>query len=227
MKDANTNVSAIEKSLIIMSVFSVEKPFLSLKEIIARVGFNPSTTHRILQTLLDYGYVARTNDKNYCIGTTPLSLSVIYQKTNHLMQITPIVDHIRNACGETASFFIEQNNRRICLYRAHSHDMIRHNIDVGTRLELNRGASGRIILSYGQRRNDKSGYFKNIRDKGYYLSVNEHNPDLFAISKPVLSNSDKFIGALTISGPISRFTEDKKHKFLHLLEDQIKQINIP
>lgn len=220
-------ISAIEKSLIILSTFSIDRPSLSLKEICNMVGFNTSTTYRILHTLMEYGYVIRTADKNYCVGTTPLSLSVIYQKTNHLTQISPIVDHIRDMCDETASFFIEQESSRICLYRAHSRDMIRHNIDVGTKLELNRGASGRIILAYGQRRNDKSGFFKNIRDKGYYVSVNEHNASLFAISKPILSDSGRFVGALTISGPISRFNEERKQYFLDLLTEQIARIDIP
>ncbi len=220
-------VTAIEKTLLILSIFTMEKPSLSLKEICDQVGFNASTTYRILQTLSEYGYVIRTANKNYCIGTTPLSLSAIYQKTNQLTQISPVVDHIRDVCNETSSFFIQQDNDRICLYRAHSHDMIRHNIDVGTQLELNRGASGRVILAYGRRMQDKSGFFKNIRDKGYYLSINEHNAALFAISKPILSESGQFIGALTISGPISRFNEERKQSFLDLLTQQIEQIRIP
>ncbi|WP_225879809.1 hypothetical protein [Abyssogena phaseoliformis symbiont] len=73
-----------------------------------------------MQTLADYGYVVRTVDKNYCIGTQPLFLSAIYKNTNNLAQIRPIVDGIRDACDETASFFIEEDNHCICLYRAHS-----------------------------------------------------------------------------------------------------------
>lgn len=219
-------VTAIEKSLIILSIFTMDRPSLSLKEICDQVGFNASTTYRILHTLSEYGYIIRTADKNYCIGTTPLSLSAIYQKTNQLTQISPVVDNIRDMCNETASFFIQQDNDRICLYRAHSRDMIRHNIDVGTQLELNRGASGRVILAYGRRLQDKSGFFKNIRDKGYYLSINEHNAALFAVSKPILSKGGQLIGALTISGPISRFNEERKQYFLDLLTEQIEQVKI-
>ena len=104
--------------------------------------------------------------------------------------------------------------------------MIRHNIDVGTQLELNRGASGRVILAYGRRLQDKSGFFKNIRDKGYYLSINEHNAALFAVSKPILSQGGQLIGALTISGPISRFNEERKQYFLDLLTEQIGLVKI-
>jgi DNA-binding IclR family transcriptional regulator len=226
-KITNKKMTAIEKSLYILSIFSMDKPMLSLKEICTRVKFNPSTTYRILQTLADYGYVVRTADKNYCIGTQPLFLSAIYKNTNHLTQIRPIVDGIRNACDETTSFFIEEDDHRICLYRAHSFDKIRHNIDQGTRLELNRGASGRIILAYGQRKNDSSGFFKNIRDKGYYVSVNEHNISLFAISIPVVADNGHFVGALTVSGPISRFSDIRQKALLSLLTKYVRDIHIP
>ncbi len=92
-------MTVIEKSL---SIFSIDKSMLSLKEIYTRVEFNPSTTYRILQTLADYGYVVRTVDKNYCIGTQVF----IFKNVNHLIQIRAIVDGIRDACcDEMASFF--------------------------------------------------------------------------------------------------------------------------
>jgi len=129
--------------------------------------------------------------------------------------------------GETASFFVEEEDKRICLYRAHSRDEIRHNIEQGSRLELNQGASGRIILAYGKRKNDKQGFYKDIRDKGYYLSINEHNAALFALAVPVVSNSDKFVGAIVVSGPISRFDDKQKITLLNLLIDQLKNIVMP
>jgi DNA-binding IclR family transcriptional regulator len=116
---------------------------------------------------------------------------------------------------------------RICLYRAHSRDEIRHNIEQGSRLELNRGASGRIILAFGKRKNDKQGFYKDIRDKGYYLSINEHNAALFALAVPVISNSNKFVGAIVVSGPISRFDDDQKSILLQLLNDQLQNIVMP
>ena len=129
--------------------------------------------------------------------------------------------------GGQISFFVEEDDNRICLYRAHSRDEIRHNIEQGSRLELNRGASGRIILAYGKRQKDKKGFYKDIRDQGYYLSINEHNASLFALAVPVLSNSDKFVGAIVVSGPISRFDDQQKISLLKLLHDQLDNIVMP
>ena len=219
--------NAIEKCLQILSIFSIEKAQFSLKEISESLGFNLSTTYRILTTLENYGYVVRLRDKQYTIGTQVLYLSAIYTHSNHLDQIRPIVDSIRDISGETASFFIEEDSMRICLYRAHSRDEIRHNIEQGSRLKLNRGASGRIILAYGKRSRDKSGFYKDIRDKGVFLSIDENNASLFAIAVPVLSSTSKFVGALVVSGPVNRFSNTQKDTLIKLLKSQLKNISIP
>ena len=226
-RSIDKSYNAIQKCLQILSIFSLDKAQFSIKEICEQLNFNLSTTYRILQTLEEYGYVSRLKNKEYVVGTQALYLSAIYTQSNHLEQIRPIVDRIRDMSGETASFFVEEEDKRICLYRAHSRDEIRHNIEQGSRLELNQGASGRIILAYGKRKNDKQGFYKDIRDKGYYLSINEHNAALFALAVPVVSNSDKFVGAIVVSGPISRFDDEKKETHLNLLKDQLKNIVMP
>ena len=226
-RSIDKNYNAIEKCLQILSMFSLDKSQFSIKEICDKLNYNVSTAYRILSTLEDYGYVSRLKNKEYVVGTQALYLSAIYTQSNHLEQIRPIIDRIRDISDETASFFVEEDNMRICLYRAHSRDEIRHNIEQGSRLELNRGASGRIILAFGKRKSDKQGFYKDIRDKGYYLSVNEHNAALFALAVPVISNSNKFVGAIVVSGPISRFDDVQKLNLLSLLKDQLQNIVMP
>jgi DNA-binding IclR family transcriptional regulator len=227
LRSLDKKYNAIEKCLQILSLFSLDKTQFSINEICEKLDFNISTTYRILSTLEEYGYVSRLKSKDYVVGTQALYLSAIYTQSNHLEQIRPIVDVIRDISGETASFFVEEDSMRICLYRAHSRDEIRHNIEQGSRLELNRGASGRIILAYGKRKNDKTGFYKEIRDAGYYLSIHEHNPSLFAIAIPVISKSNIFVGAIVASGPISRFNENKKRLLLNILRSNLRKIVIP
>ena len=227
LRSLDKKYNAIEKCLQILSLFSLDKTQFSINEICEKLDFNISTTYRILSTLEEYGYVSRLKNKDYVVGTQALYLSAIYTQSNHLEQIRPIVDTIRDISGETASFFVEEDSMRICLYRAHSRDEIRHNIEQGSRLELNRGASGRIILAYGKRKNDKTGFYKEIRDAGYYLSIHEHNSSLFAIAIPVLSKSNIFVGAIVASGPISRFNENKKRLLLNILRSNLTKIVIP
>ena len=227
LRSLDKKYNAIEKCLQILSVFSLDKTQFNINEICEKLVFNISTTYRILCSLEKYGYVSRLKNKDYVVGTQALYLSAIYTQSNHLEQIRPIVDEIRDISGETASFFVEEDSMRICLYRAHSRDEIRHNIEQGSRLELNRGASGRIILAYGKRKNDQTGFYKEIRDAGYYLSIREHNASLFALAVPVISSSSKFVGAIVVSGPISRFNDKQKIFLLKLLRSQLNNIVMP
>jgi len=227
LRSLDKKYNAIEKCLQILSLFSLDKTQFSITEICEKLDFNVSTTYRILSTLEEYGYVSRLKSKDYVVGTQALYLSAIYTQSNHLEQIRPIIDAIRDISGETASFFVEEDSMRICLYRAHSRDEIRHNIEQGSRLELNRGASGRIILAYGKRKNDKTGFYKEIRDAGYYLAIHEHNSSLFALAVPVISSSSKFVGAIVVSGPISRFNDKQMIFLLKLLRSQLDNIVVP
>ena len=129
-RSIDKNYNAIEKCLQILSMYSLDKTQFSIKEICTQLNFNVSTAYRILCTLEEYGYVSRLKNKDYVIGTQALYLSAIYTQSNHLEQIRPIVDRIRDISGETSSFFVEEDDNRICLYRAHSRDEIRHNIEL-------------------------------------------------------------------------------------------------
>ncbi|WP_225879810.1 IclR family transcriptional regulator domain-containing protein [Abyssogena phaseoliformis symbiont] len=82
-------------------------------------------------------------------------------------------------------------------------------------------------MAYGQRKNNPNGFFKNIRDKGYYVSVNEHNISLFAISIPVIADNGHFVGALTVSRPISRFSDIRQKELLSLLTKYVRNIHMP
>jgi|TARA_B100000929_G_C15406779_1_gene386573 IclR family KDG regulon transcriptional repressor len=77
-KNIETNkYTAVEKCLLILSWFSKDCPSMSLNEITEKTKFNITTTYRILQTLIKFGYIARTNDRKYCIGTKPVYLNAI------------------------------------------------------------------------------------------------------------------------------------------------------
>ena len=217
-------LTSIEKCLQILSSFSLDQSELSLKDICKKYQFNTSTTYRILTQLEEFGYVSRLKNKEYMVGTQAIYLNAVYTLNNHLEQIRPILDSIRDISGQTASFFIEEDNHCICLYRAHSNNQKHHTLEQGSRLKLTQGASGQVILAYGRRRNDKNGLYKEIRDQGHYLSTNTHNKSLFALAVPVISNSDKFVGSIVVSGPKDRFSIEQKDSLLGLLENQLKSV---
>ena len=158
------------------------------------------------------------------IGTQAIYLNAIYTHSNHLEQLRPIIDKIRDISSHTASFFIEEDSHSICLYRAHSNIQNHHTLEQGSRLRLTQGASGQVILAYGRRSGDKYGLYKDIKDQGYCLSTNTHNKTLFALAVPVISSSDKFVGSIVVSGPKDNFDECQKKSLIDLLKNQLKGV---
>ena len=219
-----TSLNSIEQCFQILSTFSLDQSQFSIKDICKKYQFNNSSFYRILCHLDEFVYVSRLKNKEYMVGTQAIYLNAIYTHSKHLEQLRPIIDKIRDISAHTASFFIEEDNHCICLYRAHSNNQKHHTLEQGSRLKLTQGASGKVILAYGRRRNDKNGLYKEIRDQGHYLSTNTHNKALFALAVPVISNSDKFVGSIVVSGPKDRFSIEQKDSLLGLLENQLKGV---
>ena len=218
------SLNAIEKCLQILSTFTHDRSELSVNDISRKYQFNPSTVYRILNHLEDFGYVSRLKNKEYMVGTQAIYLNAVYTHSNHLEKLRPIIDKIRDISSHTASLFIEEDSYCICLYRAHSNIQNHHTLKQGSRLKLTQGASGKVILAYGRRRNDKYGLYKDIRDQGYCLSTNTHNKALFALAVPVISSSDKFVGSIVVSGPKDSLFEGQKKSLLELLKNQLKGV---
>jgi len=80
--------TSVEKCFCILSLFSMNNPNMTLNEISNKTKFNITTTYRILQTLVQFGYISRTSDrKKYCVGAKPVYLSSLalseHSKTRH------------------------------------------------------------------------------------------------------------------------------------------------
>lgn len=131
-----TSLSSIEKCLQILSTFSLDQSQLSIKDICKKYQFNPSSTYRILCHLEEFGYVSRLKNKEYMVGTQAIYLNAIYTHSNHLEQLRPIIDKIRDISSHTASLFIEEDSHCICLYRAHSNIQNHYTLEQGSRLKL-------------------------------------------------------------------------------------------
>lgn len=218
------SLNSIEKCLQILSTFTHDHSQLSVNDISNKYKFSPSTAYRILNHLEEFGYVSRLKNKEYMVGTQAIYLNAVYTHSNHLEKLRPIIDKIRDISSHTASLFIEEDSHCICLYRAHSNIQNHHTLEQGSRLKLTEGASGKVILAYGRRSNDKYGLYKDVRDQGYCLSTNTHNKALFALAVPVISSSDKFVGSIVVSGPKDNFDEVQKKSLLDLLNKQLEGI---
>ena len=141
-------------------------------------------------------------------------------EVEQLMEIVAIKALARSS-GETASFYVRDGDERVCLFRENSSQTIRHHVDVGDRLPMNKGAAGLVLLAWS---GETGELFERIRHDGVALSLGDRDPDAAAISAPLFDAHDKLLGALTISGLRSRFTSEAIQRFRDVLLQDVTRL---
>lgn len=203
---SSEGVAAVDRALTILDVFTEADQSLTLTEISKRAGFYKSTTLRLAESLEKFGYLRRLEDGAYRLGPKPLYLGSLYQKHFRTGEFVPQL--LRRVVGEVqegASFFVRDEDKRVCLHRVDSPRAIRDSVHEGDTLPLNIGASGHVILAFSGL---TGGKYDQIREQFYAVSVGERDPETAAVACPVFNVRQQLVGALTVSGPKYRF-EDK------------------
>jgi DNA-binding IclR family transcriptional regulator len=78
---------------------------------------------------------------------------------------------------------------------------VRHNVRIGERLPLNRGAPGRVILAFSGAKGEP---YEAIRKCGYHISTGEREAEVSSVAAPVFGTNWRLLGSMCISGPSSR-----------------------
>ena len=208
-------VASVERALGLLEAFTDAKPALSLNELAQATGLYKSTLLRLASSLERLGYLRRTEDKNFRLGPSLWRLGSLYSRSFHLADhVYPVLDRLVGATNECASFYVRDKDARICLYRRASEARVRHHMNEGERMPLDRGASGRILLAFS---GEKGATYDGIRKKGWYLSMGEFDANIAAVAAPVTGREGELLGSLAVSGLLSRFSKPVIAKYSKLV----------
>lgn len=224
MSSETNRVEAVERALAILEAFKPDAPTLSLAAISERTGLYKSTILRLIGSLERFGYIARTSNGTYRLGPSVLGLAQVYgQSFNFESVIRPQLRHLVDVTGETAAFFMRMGNQRVCLYRENSHKPIRHHLDEGVLLPLERGATGRVLLAFS---GETGEIYDTIRVEGFYVSRGERDPDVAAVAVPIFSKSGQLQGTLAVSALRSRLNDDNVAQALRYLRESADALRL-
>lgn len=215
-------VDAVERALSILDVFSERESRLSLTDVAKRTGLYPSTTLRLAGSLEHWGYLRRDADGYFRLGPTVLRLGALYQDSFDLgSTIRPALKQLSETSGETAAFYVREGDDRVCLYRHHSLHPLRHHIEEGVRLPLDRGAGGHVLAAYTGSDDE---VHRQVRTEGFRSSFGERDPETAAVSVPVFGTGGAFLGALTLVGTTTRITQESVPALVELLKSSAAQL---
>ncbi len=200
-------VATLERALAILATFEASSS-QSLADISRRTGLYKSTLLRLLGTLEKFGYIGQQADGNYHVGVAALHLGSLYQRWVRPAElINPVLRRLVEQTGESASFNVQEGALRVCVYRVDSPQKIRDHVRVGDLLPLARGAAGKVMLAFGDEADAE--HWKELRETCFCCTKGEIEPDTAAVAAPVFAASRGLEGALAITGPGFRFSDEK------------------
>ncbi|AZG15543.1 MULTISPECIES: IclR family transcriptional regulator [Cupriavidus] len=198
---SNHGVAAVEKALGLLDCFRLGATTMSLAQLATASGMHKTTVFRLLNSLERMSYVVRTADSRYALGPRLLYLGKLYEQSFQLgTVIEPVLQDLALATKESASYYVlHGDEQRMCLYRAEPSEGLRETRLPGTILPLDDTAIGSVLKYWGKddasaRREEPLPWFTSgFRD--IYTA---------AFATPLFGAGDKFMAALTLSGPASR-----------------------
>ncbi len=176
-------VDAVNKALEILNCFTEKNEALTITKIANITGDHKSRISRISKSLENFGYIRKIKSGEFKIGHTIPRLFEIYESSFNLKNsIKAELDFISSKTKETASFFVRQNDVRVCIQSSSPNKSIRHQEVIGDKKPINKGSSGHVLSAYNNLEiKDKDDVLKN----GYAMTFGERDSEMASISVPI------------------------------------------
>lgn len=202
---ATNHVAAVERALSLLAAFTDQDDALALAELARRTGLYKSTVLRLAATLEKAGYLRRLDTGQFRLGPMLLKLGHRYQRTFKLEEyVMPVLKRVAEKSGESASLYVREGDKRICLFRVNSPShRVLHYVTPGTQLPLETGAAGKVVLAYSEPHEQA---YAHVREEILVVSAVDRKSDTAAIACPIFGGGG-FVGAMSLAGPRTRFTE--------------------
>jgi DNA-binding IclR family transcriptional regulator len=210
MNDAAGGVAAVDRALAILAALGADGSGapVTLAKLAQRTGLYKSTILRLLESLSRANYTQRAGDRGWRLGPGPVPLADAYRRGFRIADlVAPILREMRGACGESASFYVRDGDRRLCLCRIEAAHPVRDAVREGDRLPLDRGAAGRAFLGF----TGAAAVRAAAAEERVLVSYGERSAETAGVAAPVLGADDALTGVIGFSGPITRFTPPAVH----------------
>jgi DNA-binding IclR family transcriptional regulator len=190
-------VAAVDRALTILDALTDER--ISLAELSKRTGLYKSTVLRLAKSLERFGYLLRTEDGSYRLGSKVLYLGSLYQRNFRTSEIVPpVLRKVVDELHEGASFYIVDGEHRVVLHRVDASRTVRDSVHEGDRLPLAQGAAGHVLRAFRGTRGER---YDRVREAMFDASFGERDPEIAAFAAPVFGHSNQLVGAISVSGP--------------------------
>ncbi|MCC8984566.1 IclR family transcriptional regulator [Bradyrhizobium acaciae] len=238
-----SGVRAVDRAIAILQCFTPDQPAMSVIEIQKRVGLSRPTLYRLLQTLAQRDLIQAEGDpQRFRLSYGVMKLAHVWLKGLEIVAVArPIVEGLREATGETAALFREQDDRGICILECESRHVLSISRGVGHSLSLTQGSSCKAMLAFMDPARQAALISASVpsterarieealsfaRHNGYATSHSEIFAGAAAVSAPCFDHRGNVVGSVGLYGPTARIDEQKLLEYSGLVREAGRQISV-
>ena len=233
MKDPNEyNVRAVERALHIMGCFDSEHPERGISEIAEAVGLHKATAHRIVTTLVNYGYLERVaDDQKYRLGLELANLGFkVIRRMDLRREALPYMQQLVQEWDETCDLSIFDQGRVFYIEVLQGNQALTIAAAVGQWLPAHCTASGKLFLAHIPSEeldtilsqpleafsdntitspDEIRRQLEIIRNQGYAVDYEEYELGIYALAAPICNRDGNVIAAIGSPSPTQRMTQER------------------
>jgi DNA-binding IclR family transcriptional regulator len=231
-------IQAVSHALDLLEQFRGDVDELGVTELSKRLKLHKNNVFRLLATLESRGYIEQNKaTENYRLGLKSLELGQTFIKQMGLLrQAKMILERVVKECNETAYVAIFKEGYIVYLDVVETDLTVRVVSRVGSRLPSYCTAAGKIHLAYMSEeeidsllpsrelkpytpntytdREELKKELKKFAEQGYAIDNEELDPGVRCVAGPIRDYTRRIVGAVSISGPSMRFSDERIKKEL-------------
>lgn len=198
-------------------------------ELARATGLSAPTVHRLLATLLEEGYVARSEGSlRYRLGPRLFSLAVSAESplASVRERVAPVMEELRDRFGETVNLAVLDRRHIVYVHQVESQRSVRAFNRIGNRVLAHASAAGKALLAHAPPATldalldsgelaaltpatltspaALSRDLERVRGRGYALDLGEQDAEIVCVAAAVPAVGLRPAAAVSVSGPALR-----------------------
>ena len=228
-------VQSLTRGLKLLEFIAESHGSVALTELAQQAGLPNSTTHRLLTTMQQQGFVRQVGDLGlWTIGAHAFVIgSSFLQSRNLLALVHPMLRSLMEESGETVNLAVLDlsDHQAVIIDQVQCTQLMRMSAPIGGKLPMHASGAGKAFLA---NLNDKQvtellhrkglHYYTPktlmspqslkdnlalVRKTGYSFDDEEHALGLRCVAAPIYDEHGDAFAAISISGPLARMTDDR------------------
>jgi IclR family acetate operon transcriptional repressor len=206
---------------------------MTLTDLSQQLGMPSATTHRLLNTFEEMGYVEHDSILGlWFIGFKTFSVgNAFLNRRDFIATARPYMRRLVDQCGETVNLAVIDDGEVVYVGQVQSPEMMRMIVKLGSRSPIHASGVGKTLLAsmtekgvstilqrkglarFTERTIDNPANLRvelsHIRKLGYALDDEEHSVGLRCVAATIFDENGVALAGLSLSGPKARITDSR------------------